>query len=153
MDWYCVQADITPAREGNATTPTPTTAYAFTKTARLHAPDGPTVTTPTVGMVLGEGVIHVYRPGLLDGVPFQTFLVRHLTPELLVLTGEDDPSLYVYARDPARFEADAAGRHRLAEELTAWGYVAEYKEPRRSFDPRVCRDPDEGNTPTPTSTP
>jgi len=135
MDWHCVRAVIIPVRETNATT-----VYHLIKAARLHSPDGPLVKTPAVEISLEEDGqrLRMYHSLLLSGEPYQHFMVRNRTSDLLVLTGENEPSLYVYVRDVHEFEEDDSKGRRLFDDLAAWGYVASYKEPRRSFHPLDC---------------
>lgn len=123
IDWKCVVARMEESLEGG---------WELTKHARLHSVVGPRVTTPTTRMVWKEAEAEFEVRSKAATAATTTYRLRELTPDAWVLTGNEDPSLYVFTKDVDTFWKDKEVP--LLAQLDAWGYTDKYKTPLRSYD-------------------
>jgi hypothetical protein len=122
VDWKCVTVSLTEPEPGVLT---------MVKSARLHsASDGVTVDSYPANYTIKDDHLVPYPPESTRRN--RSFLIREAGPDLVVLTGRDDPSVYVWtSRD--LYDYYAEDHLRIIGDLDLWGFATLDKLPLPSF--------------------
>lgn len=131
IDWKCVKVHVTP-------TPRDPAWIEIYKEAHLHG--GPaTVTTPVQLAQLNGSSFTITTRGIMSPTRVRTYDVHAYTNDTYVITGKDDPALYVWTRANSTDEpVDIARLSAYVDELGFDVPDPMYRNITPTYNPKTC---------------
>lgn len=112
IDWHCVRVDISSVDQST---------FVLSKTVSLHGGDVQMTTPLKLLSATTTGEWYIGGEG---------FISRYESQDLILLTGMNNFSLYVWSRDYHAFQGSEEEKNVLRD-LKTWGFDKDYKKPLR----------------------